>query len=314
MSDSEKTNTKALDRRAWMLRLGELVALAGISGAVELDADGSGGLEALNRALPPLFGAASSQLPPGLYRPSTEHLGHALASGGRYHAAPPGSETDYVAPPAGAYRPVHFTPDEFAVVHRIVQLLLGAPDADRTVDEVTQWIDFAVAHAAQTRAAAGALPAAYRQIAVAYYGSEQPVKELENENSPQVCHEGLAWLAERSNSQLDGRARDRMLDISGGTTTAFLQLAPEQQLHLLESISDMPPKSAEATGPAAGNGTAAATPPPNPDQDAQPGKTLFKYLKAETIRGFYTSEAGLKELDYKGNYFYAESPGCAEQK
>jgi hypothetical protein len=37
---------------------------------------------------------------------------------------------------------------------------------------------------------------------------------------------------------------------------------------------------------------------------------FFKLLKAEIIRGFYTSQAGLKEVDYKGNGFYAKSPGC----
>lgn len=37
---------------------------------------------------------------------------------------------------------------------------------------------------------------------------------------------------------------------------------------------------------------------------------FFQLLKAEIIRGFYTSQAGLKEIDYKGNGFYAKSPGC----
>jgi hypothetical protein len=34
------------------------------------------------------------------------------------------------------------------------------------------------------------------------------------------------------------------------------------------------------------------------------------WLKRRVIEGFYTSQAGLKELDYKGNSFYASSPGC----
>jgi hypothetical protein len=32
------------------------------------------------------------------------------------------------------------------------------------------------------------------------------------------------------------------------------------------------------------------------------------------IRGFYTSRLGLKELDYKGNAFYAESPSCPNKE
>ena len=42
------------------------------------------------------------------------------------------------------------------------------------------------------------------------------------------------------------------------------------------------------------------------------GTRLFKFIKAEAIRGFYTSRMGLKELDYRGNAFYAESPRCPE--
>jgi hypothetical protein len=38
---------------------------------------------------------------------------------------------------------------------------------------------------------------------------------------------------------------------------------------------------------------------------------FFGFLKTETIKGFYTSRAGLKELNYKGNAFYARSPGCS---
>jgi hypothetical protein len=37
------------------------------------------------------------------------------------------------------------------------------------------------------------------------------------------------------------------------------------------------------------------------------------WMKARVIEGFYTSREGLKELDYKGNSFYAESPGCNHQ-
>ena len=43
---------------------------------------------------------------------------------------------------------------------------------------------------------------------------------------------------------------------------------------------------------------------------ANAGTRFYDLLKAESIRGFYTSRRGLKELDFKGNSFYAESPGC----
>jgi hypothetical protein len=40
------------------------------------------------------------------------------------------------------------------------------------------------------------------------------------------------------------------------------------------------------------------------------GDVFIRWLKHRVIEGFYTSQAGLKELDYKGNSFYSISPGC----
>ncbi len=37
---------------------------------------------------------------------------------------------------------------------------------------------------------------------------------------------------------------------------------------------------------------------------------FLRWVKERVIEGFYTSKDGLRELDYKGNSFYAESPGC----
>ena len=37
---------------------------------------------------------------------------------------------------------------------------------------------------------------------------------------------------------------------------------------------------------------------------------FFTFLKAEAIRAYYTSRHGLRELNYKGNWYYAASPGC----
>ncbi len=68
----------------------------------------------------------------------------------------------------------------------------------------------------------------------------------------------------------------------------FLSLEAARQLSPIESISD------EHRDP----------------QSENPGTHLFDYLKAEMVRGLYTSKAGLKELDFKGNAFYARSPGC----
>ncbi len=41
-----------------------------------------------------------------------------------------------------------------------------------------------------------------------------------------------------------------------------------------------------------------------------PTVPFFLYLKERVIDGFYTSRAGLDELGYRGNAFYASPPGC----
>jgi hypothetical protein len=57
-----------LTRRAWLLRLGELTALAGVAG---LAPDLAGAMTLTVQE------AAAAGLPPGLYEPSGEHLTHA---------------------------------------------------------------------------------------------------------------------------------------------------------------------------------------------------------------------------------------------
>ena len=37
---------------------------------------------------------------------------------------------------------------------------------------------------------------------------------------------------------------------------------------------------------------------------------FIAWMKRRILDGFYTSRQGLQELDYKGNAFYAQSPGC----
>jgi hypothetical protein len=45
----------------------------------------------------------------------------------------------------------------------------------------------------------------------------------------------------------------------------------------------------------------------------QAGRDFFDLLREYTVMGFYTSEIGLKELDFPGLKFYAESPACPHQ-
>ncbi len=68
----------------------------------------------------------------------------------------------------------------------------------------------------------------------------------------------------------------------------FEQLSKGEQAEILRSISDDVPET----------------------EENRAGVAFFRALKHDTIVGFYTSEIGLKELDYKGNTFYSECPGC----
>ena len=40
------------------------------------------------------------------------------------------------------------------------------------------------------------------------------------------------------------------------------------------------------------------------------GQTFFRLIRRYTVMGYYTSRAGLMELDYPGLRFYTESPAC----
>jgi gluconate 2-dehydrogenase subunit 3-like protein len=107
---------------------------------------------------------------------------------------------------------------------------------------------------------------------VAYHGAGT-LHELETFDAQTVCRDGLAWLQEESRSRHKAE---------------FLEIGKRDQLSLLTAMSDEPI-----------------------NKDAQTlSARFFELIKSEVIRGFYTSQAGLRELDFKGNAFYARSPGC----
>ena len=232
------------------------------------------GLELSGRAQAAVQSA--DQLPPGLYQPSADHLSHALMSGGRFHPIPPECPTDYIRPRSGPFNPLFFSASEFASIRRLAGLLLGevsrSDDQEGVSQEIAEWIDLRAWSGGGVREAALRVHPRYRDLAVAYYGSAR-VKQLESSNPENTCREGLAWVSAAATAQY---SKD------------FLDLEIEQQVALLRAISDE-----------------------RADKQAQnPGTQLFDFLKSETIKGFYTSSMGLKELDFKGNAFYAKSPGC----
>jgi hypothetical protein len=258
--EEEKTADKAareLTRREWLLRLGEFTALAGVAGLAPPIALSLG-----------LSGQQAAVLPPGLYDPSPKHLIHALSSRA-LPTIPPGSETDYVQPRKGPYRPQFFWPDEFNVVSRLVAILLGKVDQD-ALAESAEWVDLRFHGAAGVREAARRLDPLHRALAVAYYG-EAHVVELETSDPQAVARAGLAALQEHA--QKLGQP--------------FLRLSDSQQAGLVSEMSQAPQET--------------------------PLRHFYDLLRREAIHGYYTSQAGLKELDYKGNAYHMQCPGCETQ-
>jgi hypothetical protein len=239
-----------ITRRQWLLRLGETVALAGVSGLVP---------ESPLR----FFSNELSPLPPGLYEPSTDHLVRAL-SGHHEAAAPAGSETDYVQ--AGASRPLQFfSAEDFNTITSFISTLLGDVPAD-ALNEVAHWVDLWCYSAQGVREAARNLDPLHRALAAAYFG-EASIPEIGAADPASVVRQGL--------TDLNRICRDEH-------GKAFASLAVPEQQDILRSST-------------------------RKDSSVQ---KFFELVRNEAIRGYYTSAAGLKELDYKGNTYYPYCPGC----
>ena len=259
-----------LSRRDWLLNLGGAVILSGFAGM-------PGESQQTEHTI-------TTALPPGLYTPSIDHVTHALNQDGPFFSIPQGAETQFVRPRSGPFLPQAFSSDEFTVIRRLVELILGedlktAPAQQPAgapaslYDEVAEWIDLVVFSGPGVRAAARNLTPEQRALAIAYFTTEEPVHELETFEPERICMEGLAWLQQETERR---------------SFRTFLAVPPATQLELLASISD------SRLDPGMSNA----------------GTSFFTFLKAEAIRGYYTSRRGLKELNYTGNSFYGQSPGC----
>jgi hypothetical protein len=248
-----------LTRRAWLLRLGELTALAGVAGVVP-------DLAAMTLTVQD----AAAGLPPGLYQPSVEHLTHVLAAR-QAPLVPRGAETDFAVSLRGPFQPLFFSHHETDVVTRFVGILLGSVDT-RALSETIAWLDLRLQRDAGVRHAARTLDPLHRALAVAYYG-EARVVELETVDWQAIVRTGLNLLEQHSRERF---GRD------------FLGLAATAQTDLVSEISRMPAES--------------------------PLGRCYLFLRSEAIRGYFTSQAGLQELDYKGNAFYGACPGCESRR
>ena len=183
-----------------------------------------------------------------------------------------GGETELVQPRSAVYRPLFFSADEYQTIPCLTALMLGEPLESPVVREIAEWIDFTLSDAAAVRAAARALSPAHRAVAVAYYGTES-VRRLEDFDAQKVTREGIAWIESESRRWQGG---------------SFISRSQPLQIAMLQSISD------DRQDRAAENA----------------GTRFYTYFKERVMDGFYTSRAGLEELGYKGNAFYASPPGC----
>jgi Gluconate 2-dehydrogenase subunit 3 len=264
-----------VSRRKWLIDVGKAAALAGIAGkTAPLDAEVVAGIPAAGKEL--------ESLPPGLYRPSSEHLGMILQDDSRFRPIPPGCQVDFIRPRSGPYQPQFFSHDEYKVIHQLTALMLGEPAGSSAkiakstggniVDEVAEWVDLRTHSFSGVRTAAERLTPEQVVVAKAYNGA--PLLRRVKTSDPQKTYrDGLAWLATESERRHQH---------------GFVDLSEQQQTGILDLISDE-----------------------RADKDAESdGTRFFRQLKDDIISGFYTSRTGLKELDDQANRFHATSPGC----
>ncbi|HKT12270.1 MAG TPA: gluconate 2-dehydrogenase subunit 3 family protein [Terriglobia bacterium] len=264
-----------VSRRKWLIDVGKAAALAGIAGrTAPLGAEVSAGILAPQNS--------ADTLPPGLYLPSSGHLGMALEDDSRFHRMEPGCEVDFVRPRTGSYEPQFFSSDEYQMIYRLTALMLGepaGPSADgakpsggNIVDEVAEWVDLRTYSFSGGRDAAERLTPEQVALTEAYDGA--PLLRRFKTSDPQKTYrDGLTWMAR----ECERRHQVRFIDLELRQQEAILGLVSDERAD----------KSVE-----------------------NDGTRFFRQLKDDTISGFYTSKAGLEELDDKANRFYAFSPGC----
>ena len=98
----------------------------------------------------------------------------------------------------------------------------------------------------------------------------------ENDQLKKIYKDGLAWM--------DGAMKTR------GAST-FVSATPEQQTALLDLIAYRQNASAEL----------------------DPGIQFFTWVRRMTVDAFYTSEIGIKDIDYRGNSPQGSYPEPTEQ-
>lgn len=251
-----------ITRRRWLLRLGETVMLAGVSGLVpEAIAEQITTAKEMNHA-------PATALPAGLYLPSADHLAHALEYARKEYIISSGSQTEYAQPSTAPYQPQFFSPEELPVVTRLIEIALGGMEPV-ALSQTVHWVDCWLKSSVGVREAAQQLDPLHRALAAAYHG-ETVVAELETSNPQLVVRQGVPALHDVSITRYG---------------SPFLEVSEAKQTELLTWV--------RAT------------------QTDHPLRKFFELIRDQAIRGYYTSRPGLKELDYQGNAYHGQCPGCS---
>ncbi len=185
--------------RRWLLQLGGSVVLGGWSGV----------------------DVAAADLPPGVYGPSREHLGHVLAG----HVVEAGGETELFRPRAGSFEPAFFSRNEYQTLLHVVASILGEPPETPVIAEIAEWIDLTTSESNAVRTAALALSSPHRILAIHYYGPEA-VRKLEEFDAQSTLREGIAWLDAESSTKYQRK---------------FNSLDNQEQVTMIRSILDTSP-------------------------------------------------------------------------
>ncbi len=106
-----------------------------------------------------------------------------------------------------------------------------------------------------------------------------------------VAYYGESAVRELETADPQGLVRSGLAALQGLSIEqfgqGFLAVSESQQIMLLTKISSSNPEI--------------------------PMRKFFEIVRTEAVRGYYTSADGLKDLEYKGNWYYANCPACEEK-
>jgi hypothetical protein len=184
-----------------------------------------------------------------------------------------------------AYVPKFFTPHEWATVRMLADMVIprDARSGSATDAKVPEFMDFVI---------------------------DDPLAEpSQRERNKVQMRGGLAWLDRESARRFEGRR--------------FVEASEAERKALLDTIAypkdkdALPERSASYHTVAQPNKTVELAPEPAEEKDdplaldrLSHGVAFFSAFRDLTASGFWSSEMGVKDIEYMGNTFVAEWKGC----